>query len=271
MRLTAARGVTLVELLVAMAMASVIAGTAFAGLIQAGRVTDRIVRREGEERLAAEVVAVLEALGQHLRYPVILGDTALHGDLRIGVGVACHGAPSATTLAPTVPGALAAMTLIADAPLPGDQLSVYVTSSDGVDTATWESVRVLDVTMPSALEGCGPTSAFVPVLDRGTGVLRLSHGQSLGGPASGAPVELYREVRVVVYHAGTSGWMVGLRSCVDARCGPAQPIVGPVRSPRDSGLRFMLTDRREPITIAVRVPGSATLHSGVIPALGARF
>lgn len=256
---------TLVELQVALVIGALVCAASLAALLHLGRVVDAMVRRETAERRGAEVIMVLESLGRHLRYPVALGDTAMQGELRIGAGVVCEGTPSSVVLAPAVSESLEGLTFLADMPATGDHLEFFAASFDSGEVG-WHTQRVVESARVSSQEGCGLGSPFVAAELGTRTVVRLTLPPMLAPAPTGAPVELYRSVRVVAYLAGNTGWVVGLRSCVDRRCGPAQPIVGPVRSAAEGGLRFHGADGEGTVMVMVRVPAIDAPFLGVIPA-----
>lgn len=263
--MTVRRGMTLAELQVALVVGAIISAAGLAALVHLRRAVDGLVRLESAERVGAEVISVVEAFGRQLRYPIILGDTAIQGELRLAVGVACRGQPTSVTLAPAVAGSLGGMTFLADAPAAGDRLEFFATARDASEVG-WHTRQVLGSAWVSSREGCGAGNPFVAPGLEGRPVVRVLHDSLHETARAGTPVEIYRAVRVVVYHAGVSGWVIGLRHCVVQSCGSAQPIVGPVRSPQESGLRFHWAEGVGPIMVAVRVTGIDRTFSGVIPA-----
>ena len=257
-------GVTLVELQVAVVVGAILVAAAYASLLSVRRVVDGALRRGEAHRVGDETIAVLEAVGPHLRYPAVLGDTALLGELRIGAGTLCRQTATTIALAPALSGSAEALTFLAETPIVGDRLEVF--GGEATGEAGWRTHQVTAVALVTAHEGCGSDGAVVALADRGRQVLRLSVDPPPSALATGAPVELYRAVRLVLYHAGAQGWTVGFRSCQALRCGSAQPIVGPVRSPSDHGLRFRMDPAAPIVRAEVRVPGSAHRFEGVLHA-----
>lgn len=261
-RVNCRRGGALLEWMISCLIGAIIMASAYAGVIHLGRVSEAVVRREQGERLAAEVLGVLQAIGRHLRYPRVLGDTALHGEFRLGVGVACRAEEGAVTLAPTGAAASTALTMLMEPPTTGDRLE-YFTASDSLGEG-WTSVTVVGTRWLGAREGCEPESPLVARAHHDQVVVRVSIEGADRLPVPGAPVELFREVRVVPYDDGRLGWMLGVRGCAALDCGPVQPIAGPLRSPRDAGLRFEPLAPGEPVLASVRVPGLAVSYTGSV-------
>lgn len=264
MRVRTVPGVTLVELQVAVVVGAILVAAAYTSLLSVRRVVDGGLRRGEAHRVGDETIAVLEAVGPHLRYPVVVGDTALHGELRIGAGTICRQTSATITLAPALTGSAEALTFLAETPIVGDRLEAF--GGEVTVEAGWRTHQVTAVALVTAQEGCGADGSAVAAADRGRQVLRLSVDPPPGAITAGAPVELYRAVRLVLYHAGAQGWTVGFRSCPALRCGSAQPIVGPVRSPSDHGLRFRMDPAAPIVRAEVRVPGSVHRFEGVLHA-----
>jgi hypothetical protein len=254
-------GTTLAELLVGMVVGAILSIAAFAALLQVQRSSVRLVRRTEDHRLGHEILSVLHAVGQHLRHPVVLADTALHGEWRLITGVVCAVGPSTLTLAPDRPGTLEALSFVGDLPVSGDLLEAWrdpASMGQG-----WEATRVIAVSQLSAEEGCGERSPYVAATLARRPVLRLAY--SAAWPTvPGTPVEIYREVRLISYPSGLGGWSVGWRTCVQGSCTAPQPITGPVRSRSERGLTLSVGSLFGEIRATVRIPGSERIIDGVI-------
>lgn len=265
--LTPRSGTTVVELLTSLVVASIVTGAAYASLLHGRRATHALVQRAYHERSGLELVAVIEALGRQLRYPLVLGDTALQGDLRIGVGVACQVGDSFVALAPALPRSEAGLTMLADLPMPDDRLEFYI-RGDSLAPAGWHSGRIHQVQQIQALDGCGSPSAFITATDHGRPIVRV--GVSLSPlPPVGSPIELYRRIRLVAYRdGGNLGWMVGVRFCGEHACGSVQPLAGPIRSPREMGVMFHQPGSSDLVRFSVHMLGAEGTTSGLIRAAG---
>lgn len=257
-------GTTLVELMVAATVGTILCASAYAVLLDLRQSVEALGQRESAERLGTETIALLEAVGSHLRYPVVLGDTALHAEMRIGIGVSCQGSIAALTLAPAVSGSLDAMAVLAEPPMAGDRMEFL---RPGGDTAVdaWVSVNIAEVGSLTAKAGCDADSPYFAQSETSRPVVRVTPVADAAAMGAGVPVELYRAVRLTLYHAGDHGWVVGMRRCNGSDCSAAQPLIGPVRSPRDGGLRFTRTPSA--VTVQVRVPTLDRTFSGVIAAI----
>lgn len=258
------RGATLMELLVAATVGTILCTSAYAILLQLRRSVEAQVQRATAERLGTEVIALLEAVGVHLRYPVVLGDTALQAEMRIGIGVSCQGNATSLTVTPARIGSLDAMTVLAEPPTAGDRVEVLPPWGHTIGEG-WVGTAVAETGWLRAKEGCDPGSPYLAPSEESGPVVRVTSSTDLWGGGAGVPVELYRPVRFILYHAGDQGWTIGMRRCSDAICAAAQPVIGPVRSPRDGGLRFVRTSSA--VVVQVRVPLLDRTFSGVIAAI----
>lgn len=172
MRVRTVPGVTLVELQVVVVVGGILVAAAYTSLLSVRRVVDEALRRGEAYRAGADAIGVLEAIGEQLRYPVVVGDTALHGELRIGAGIVCRQTPATLTLAPAHTGSSEALTVLAETPIVGDRLEAF--GGEATGEREWRTYRVTAVALMTAHEGCGSDAAAVAVVDRGRQVLRLS-------------------------------------------------------------------------------------------------
>lgn len=258
------RGTSLAELLVALALAGIIGASAMGGLIPWGRSISARMRAGEGARVGREVLFVVQAIGRQLRHPKVVGDTALMAEYRVSAGVLCASSPTSITLAPAHVGELDALTFVQEEPMMGDLLEVYQRPDSGGQG--WEGARVLAVRVVSAKEGCGAESPFISEAHHAAPALRLDHTGITSELRVGRPVEVFREVRLVTYNAGLHGWTIGWRHCHRGHCLAAQPIVGPVRSPAEDGVRFDRPSAGGPMRLRVRPPGSVEeFHGTMVP------
>lgn len=256
------RGVTLGELLVALSLAGIIGAAAVGVLIPWGRSSSALLRAREETRLGREILSVIQAIGRHLRYLQVVGDTALAGEYRVLAGILCASTPNSITLAPARSGVSDALTFVQEWPMTEDLLEVYPGSDTGA--RGWEGARVVAVRVVSAQAGCGDESPFVSEADQSSPALALEHTGFVSDMRVGSPVEVFREIRLVTYHAGIQGWTVGWRHCPQGHCSAAQPIVGPVRSPAEGGVRFDRSEDGGPMRLQVRLLGSLEVLHGTL-------
>lgn len=253
----------MVELLVGLAVAALVAAATFGGQLHLKRIAEGIVVRGQGERRGSELIAVIEAVGRHLRQARVVGDTALEAELRIGIGVVCRADASGLRLTPSELGNSDALTVLAEVPAAGDRLD-FLASPDTARGLEWISVQVMEATALAGREACGDGSPYVGGSLRSGVSVQLTFTQPAPVPPPGSPVELYRRIRLVTYQEGRGAWMVGLRSCAGLRCGSVQPIGGPVRAPREAGLAFLAASAGSHVTIVARLPGVGRPFSGII-------
>lgn len=261
------RGVSLVELLVALGLGAIVLAAAHRAVRYEGRDAAAFRATRHLDSSGEEVLSVLLALGRHLRYLAPRGDTALAAEYRVLVGVACRVGDDFLVLAPGSGGSPEALTFLNEGPQPGDRLEWYAPTTDPLAEEGWVVSRVTGVTILSAEEGCEAGSGFLPTALADAWVLRLDH-EPAGMPGRpGTPVEVYRVGRLVSYASGTAGWVVGWRTCRGDRCDPVQPIVGPVRTVAEEGLRFVV--EATAVRVRVRIPGRERVFEGTLRATDA--
>lgn len=209
------RGTGLAELLVALALASVIMATAARTLMQQTQWhRDRTAQAQADD-VVREVHDVLRAELAHVAgLPRIVGDTALDlASLRI-VATACE--RDSTRLV------MPASERWWSPPRAGDSLAVIDTLT-GVE---WRSI-IVAVATQRASDHCpagGTRLTLWGAPPPTVAVLAL-------------PARVWHATRYVEYRASDGTWWLGERSCTPV-CGAAQPIAGPLRSAALGGLRL---------------------------------
>ena len=255
------RASTLAELIVSLTMGAFLLGVAFGALHQVRRTVEGLVRRTEGERLGTEVIGVLEALGRHLRYPVVFGDTLLQAEQRLLSGVVCRVEPWALTLAPTLTGSPNALTFMSERPAVGDMVEVHPAPTLD-EPGGWEGASITAVETLSSLDGCGEGSLLIAPDQKLLPTLRLTIDRLLH-VGIGVPLEVFRAVRIRAYQSSDHRWSVGWTACGGGRCAPWQPVVGPVRSLRAGGLRLAFASGGA-VRIEVRVPPTEDRFLGVL-------
>jgi prepilin-type N-terminal cleavage/methylation domain-containing protein len=204
------RGVTVVELLVALTLLGVLGALAARALRQAEGTVRTRAAADRAARTADEVVSVGEALvgaATTRTPPRILGDTALEWWQDIGRGLSCASGGDSVLL-PVLHSAV----WWSAAPDTTDVVTL--------ETATGERTesRVAEVRQR-------PPSAACP---SGAWRLRLPWAAA---PSTAVLVHIARRTRLVSYRGGDGEWWWGERRCpapLERPCGPAQPITGPL-------------------------------------------
>ena len=256
-RLTSApSGATLAELVVAMTLATILSAAAVTALVSAERYVrrttttseDRRTMRDVELTLASELrVTAIDSLRLH-------GDTAADFIGLVGTSVACVASGNQLVLPPSVTTIEASFTVWRASPAPGDFVAVFDTALAGA----WRAAIVNAVETRSDGAGCVPASGLLSVADSAARrpVTRLVLDRALpAGVGPGAPVRLSRRGRYVLTRAADRSWSLSYRACdAGAACSAAQPVVGPLAAPTDSGLVFSLDVSAARLHTTLRAP-----------------
>lgn len=231
-------GATAVELVVALALTTLLAALGAAALVAVERYVRNANASDAEQRVLREAAAVLEgelrsALPDSI---VVRGDTA--ADLLVGVGVSvlCVGTPGAWVLPTDDPNATTLLTQLRSSPTAGDVAAVFDRAAGWrttvVDSAQWRTDGA----------GCSTVSGFRSVADslarRRVLALRLRDTLSA---RHGSPIRLFRRGRYALTRSADGSWGLSWRSCTATTgCGTAQPVAGPLASPAEGGLVFRI-------------------------------
>jgi prepilin-type N-terminal cleavage/methylation domain-containing protein len=207
------RGFTIVELLIALVLTGIIAGTATLSLLRQQRTHLAIGAVSDAERQLASATTIV---AQQFRFldqgDLVAGearDTALQVRAPVASSIACGSSSGSVVFLPDSDGLR--LTGILSEPQAGDSLWW------NVDTA-WKSVEVRGVS--SVNTSC---VAPIPVSGRATRLI-LSRNDTI--PA-GAFLRVTRPVRYVVYRAGDGSWQLGLREWSGTTFSAPQPVAGP--------------------------------------------
>jgi prepilin-type N-terminal cleavage/methylation domain-containing protein len=245
-------GLTLVELLVAIALAGLVGGTIVA----------TITRQQQFYRSASEVLYVregvrdaMEVLSTDVRGASVAdtvrlaADSAIEFFATIGGSFVCQivandvGLPVARSSGNTLTGFL-------NVPDTGD-LALFHLDSAGANER-WERHRIAAFSERPLALSCPPASGLSQQSDLELGakgfVLTLT--TPLGGDVKrGAVVRFIRRARYSLYHGSDGDWYLGYRRCNavgSSACGVVQPVSGAYRAynrdPRVTGLLFEYFD-----------------------------
>jgi prepilin-type N-terminal cleavage/methylation domain-containing protein len=255
MRLTRRRGFTLVELLVATAIAGLAAAAMTLTLSRqqrfyssAGAILDvRSQVRDGADVLVSDIRSA--AVGR-FGLP-LMTDSAIEMFTVIASSVACS-APSGATVGipPLVLARGNTLTSILFQPDTGDVAVAYAASTNP-DSSGWESLGIASFTSRSLASSCPPSSGFTSAGDAAAG--RSGYSVTFAQPPAsavraGAPIAFLRRVRYSLYRSSDNRWYLGYRRCSAASgvCAAIQPVSGPYRgyssSAGSSGLSFRYFD-----------------------------
>lgn len=256
----APRGAALSELVVALALATLVSAAAVAVMAGAERylrrtgdlAEDRRVVREAESTLAAELRA---AAADSVR---VLGDTAAEFPGVVGTSVACVVAPGSLVLPPATASAPPAFSVWRSTPASGDLVVAFDSTSPG----GWRTAIVDSTETRADGAGCTPATGFVTSADSALRrpVTRVFHSPALpAGVAVGAPVLLLRWGRYVLTRGTDRSWSLSYRPCDPLLvCGASQPVAGPLGAAADSGLSFAVDPFAKRVQATIRSSRRAT-------------
>jgi hypothetical protein len=248
------RGAGLAEMLVALALSAIVSAASAAALANAERYMRRARATSDGRRTLREAAAVL---GSELRAAAsdsvrVRGDTAVDFQGLVGVGVVCVVSGNVVVAPPDVAAGGFPYSSWRATPEAGDLLAVFDTASGGV----WRTVVVDSATTPSNGSGCKPSSGLMSAADSAAHrpVTRIVLRSALNpAPLLGAPLRVVRPGRYVLTRGADGSWSLSYRRC-SSGCGVAQPVVGPLAAPSDSGLVFTIAAGGFTLAAAMRTP-----------------
>jgi len=228
---------------VALALTAVVSALGAMLLLAAERLARRAGGDEVADRVLRETAAVLAAeLRATLRDSVRLrDDTAADLLTHVGVSVACVASGRTFVLPPSVAADSLPFSVWRALPERGDVLTAFDTARGA---AGWRAARVDSVASRTDGAGCTPASGLLSVADSVArrAVLVLTLDRALpAGVVTGSPVRVYRAGRYVLHRGADRTWSLAWRRCAGVPtggCSAAQPVVGPLAAPAESGLLF---------------------------------
>lgn len=252
--MTARPGFTLIELIVAIAVLSVVGGAIHEGLRRQQVVFRSIALMIGarsDVRDAGEVLATDILSASPIDTLPVTSDSAVEFSSTIGVTISCDSAPGYTLAIP--PERLASglqLTSLLATPDSNDLVLIY--NHDSAATAgqaRWERHTIASVSSRGASTACPSSTGFTSAGDgaAATFVIALRSAAN-GGIPRGAPVRIVRRGRYSLYRSSDSRWYLGQRRCDPlgpSSCRPIQPVSGPYAgysSAGQSGVSFEYFD-----------------------------
>ena len=255
------RGLTLVELIVAMVIFSIVGGI----------LTNMLVRQQRFHRAMTSVIdsrARMRDIATIL--PTELRSTSSAGNDFLGIGlndmqfratigssVLCRYADATVIeLPPRILASGNVLTAWINPPRPGDVIFIYDdgTQRGNVDDS-WLQLVIADTSSAIDDSWC-PAGSFTEAADAGQRRfrLRLSAAPDPARIRIGAPIRFAREVRYSLYPTPDNYWYVGFQTCIPAMvpgvagvCGAREVLAGPVRpaaaDTTSSGLYFLYYDQ----------------------------
>ena len=138
------------------------------------------------------------------------------------------------------------------APEAGDIVAVFDTAGAG----RWRTAVVDSAGTRADGAGCKPSSGLMSPADSAArrAVTRVVF-HAVSDPivaVAGAPVRVLRGGRYALTRSTDGSWSLSYRRCTGSACGSAQPVVGPLAAPGDSGLVFTDVPGESRIEVALR-------------------
>ena len=255
------KGTTLLELVVAFGLAALLAALGGAALVATERHVRNAVAGSGDRRTLREAHAVLatELRTAAAEEITVRGDTAADFLGVVGLSVVCVSSGSLLVLPGSISTTGLPFTTWRSTVSAGDLIAAFDTSPP----AAWRTARVDSASSRTDGAGCSSATGFRSPGDsaahRAVTRLRLDRAFDVG---IGAPVRILRAGRFVLHVGSDKSWSLAYRTCDPAGvCGTAQPVVGPLATARDSGLRISVSATDPVLTVSVRAPPSP-LSSG---------
>ena len=241
------RGGTLVELLMALPLAALLAAAAAATLIGGWRLARRTESSQGSLRELRHAQAVFEADLRPLRAHDIhaLADSAVEFDALLGAGVVCASAAAVADridIASADPADARGMSW-ASSVQAGDALAFWRVDRDSLASLIEHRTTVRDLRWEAACAGSPWMAAWA---DRRTVRLTIADA-SPSGIVVGAVVAVRRRTRLSLYRSGTA-WFLGKRTQTGGVWDGIQPVAGPFLSPAQGGMRIRLLDAAGAVT-----------------------
>lgn len=258
--LRARRGLTLIELIIAITMLGIIGGLLVSGMLRQQRfqraladVTDSRARMRDIATIIPTDLRGTSSIGGDL---LSIGQTAMQFRAAIGSSVLCrYASGNVIELPPKTLASGNTLTSWINPPQSGDLVFIYNdgTMAGNVDDS-WTPFTITDVATAIDPTWCpaGAATALTQVADATQPRYRitLSTAPDSTRVRRGAPIRLAREVRYSLYSASDANWYVGYETCtpsgtpdVAGPCANREVLAGPVHAATgdtlSSGLYFV--------------------------------
>ena len=247
-------GFTLVELLIAMGLMSLVGGAIVSLLLRQQRfynsTTELIQTRQQVRQAAAMLPSDLRGISSAGGDISVMTDSALEFRSVFGSSVVCANIGGVLSTVPRVLATGATMTNWATIPVVGDSLAVY---NNGPTLAVvddgWSLYRITakDSVTTNVANGCPTATGLTRAGD--ISAANPSYRLTLLTPAAntiavGAAIRFFRRVRYRIYRDTDNQWYLGFFNCLVGRvpvCNTTQAIVGPFQpyaNDATSGVQF---------------------------------
>ena len=257
-------GFTLVELLIAMGLMSLVGGAIVSLLLRQQRfynsTTELIQTRQQIRQAAAMLPSDLRGISSAGGDISVMTDSALEFRSVFGSSVVCANIGGVLSTVPRVLATGATMTNWATIPVVGDSLAVY---NNGPTLAVvddgWSLYRITakDSVTTNVANGCPTATGLTRAGD--ISAANPSYRLTLLTPAAntiavGAAIRFFRRVRYRIYRDTDNQWYLGFFNCLFGRvpvCNTTQPIAGPFQpyaNNATSGVQFAYYDSTGTVT-----------------------
>jgi hypothetical protein len=245
---TTRRGGTLVELLIALPLAALLAAVAAATLIGSWRLVRRGNASIGAMREMRHAQATIDSELRPLRARDlrVASDTALEFDALLGAGVVCDshtGTADRVDVAAFDPTDSRGISWASSVQV-GDVLNLWRAVSSGDSMLVAHRTTVQDVAWGAA---CAASPWLTDWVDRRTVRFTLSD-PSPTPLVVGAPISAHRPTRLSLYRS-SAAWYLGKRTRNGGAWDVIQPIAGPFVSPGQGGMIAHALDAGGAVTL----------------------
>ena len=251
-------GFTLIELVIAMVLMSLVGGAIVKLLLQQQRfynsTSDLIQTRQQIRQAAAMLPSDLRGISSVGGDISSMSDSALEFRSAFGGSVVCVNAGGTLSTVPRVLASGATMTNWITTPVVGDSLAVYNNGASlAVTGQGWLFYRITAVTpvTTNAANGCPNATGLTRAGDITAANPSLQLGLTPAAPntiAVGAAIRFLRHVRYRIYRETDNQWYLGFYNCLFGQvpvCKTTQPIAGPFQpyaTNGTSGVQFAYYD-----------------------------
>ena len=266
---TDARGFTLLEMLMGLALMGIVVGGLLSVLVRQqrfySRVDGTVGMRSAMRHAFASFPADLRGMSPASGDIYALDDKSIEFRAIRGSSIVCVIPLLAGQTLIIPPATLQrnnGLTSWMETPVAGDSLLIYTEGpGPGTDDDVWTRYRITAIA-PMA-NGCPVATGFTTAADAAASYHITLDANLDSTIAVGAPVRVFRRVRYELYQSGAE-WYLGYRDCLTVGCSAIEPIGGPYRpyfgAAGASGLRLTYEDT----TGAVATPTTVARISIVV-------
>ncbi|GAC1477048.1 MAG: hypothetical protein NVS1B4_19020 [Gemmatimonadaceae bacterium] len=251
------RGVTLVEMLVAMVILGIVAGTVMMTVVRQQQfyasMGNLISVRDNVRDAANFVSSELRALSPGAGDIYAMTDSSIDYRAARGAAVVCAIDPTGRASVTVPPARLAsgsALSSWATAPQKGDSLLVFADTSTGSGAGVWQAYAV---TQDASFGASCPTSTgfTASAAEAASGVMLYVTPALPNTVGVGAPIRIFRRAHYSLYSSPAGSWYLGFYDCLSLSsrptpCNAIAPVAGPFLpyvATGGSGVQFTYFDK----------------------------